>query len=158
VRPADLDAGAAPGTCRATLDRVVPGIPGDAHPRDLSEGQRLAVVLALTLVAAPAVLLLDEPTRGLDYPGKAALAALLRSLAEAGTAVVCSTHDVEFAAEVASRVVILADGEVVADGPADDVLVASPTFAPQVAKVLAPLRLLTVAQVAASLDLAPRAS
>jgi energy-coupling factor transport system ATP-binding protein len=155
---ADLDAGAAPGTCREILDSVVPGIPADAHPRDLSEGQRLAVVLALTLVATPAVLLLDEPTRGLDYPGKAALAALLGSLADAGTAVVCSTHDVEFAAEVASRVVILADGEVVADGPADDVLVASPTFAPQVAKVLAPLRLLTVSQVAASLDLAPRAS
>jgi energy-coupling factor transport system ATP-binding protein len=155
---ADHDAGAQPGTCRDLLERLVPGIPGDAHPRDLSEGQRLAVVLALTLVAAPAVLLLDEPTRGLDYPGKAALAALLGSLAEAGTAVVCSTHDVEFAAEVASRVVILADGEVVADGTADDVLVSSPTFAPQVAKVLAPLRLLTVAQVATSLDLAPRAS
>src|SRR5439155_340383 len=84
------------------------------HPRDVSEGQRLALVLAVTLTAAPPVLLLDEPTRGLDYPAKAALAGTLHRLAAAGRAVLLATHDVEFVAGFASRVVVLAGGEVVA--------------------------------------------
>ena len=144
---ADAETGAAAGTTRALLDRIVPGVDGQAHPRDLSEGQRLAVALAVTLAAAPAVLLLDEPTRGLDYPAKTALAAVLRELAAEGTAVLLATHDVEFVAEYAGRVVLLADGEVIADGPVADVVTSSPVFAPQVAKVLAPQKWLTVAQV-----------
>ena len=140
--------GGAAGTCRALLDRLVPGIPDDHHPRDLSEGQRLALVLAIQLAAAPAVVLLDEPTRGLDYPAKARLRELVRELAADGRAVVVATHDVEFVAAVADRVVVLAEGEVVADGRTADVLVASPAFAPQVAKVLAPQPWLTVDQVA----------
>jgi energy-coupling factor transporter ATP-binding protein EcfA2 len=95
--------------------------------------------------------LLDEPTRGLDYEAKARLAAVLRALAVEGHAVVVSTHDVEFAAAVAHRVVVLADGEVVADGPTAEVVVSSPAFAPQVAKVLHPAPWLTVDQVAAAL-------
>lgn len=154
---ADHDAGVAAGTCRELLDRLLPEVDPTQHPRDLSEGQRLALVLAVVLCATPSVLLLDEPTRGLDLPGKATLARILRELAGRGVAVVCSTHDVEFAAEVATRVVLLADGEVVTDGPADEVLVSSPLFAPQVAKILAPQRWLTVDQVAAALDGAPRA-
>src|SRR5690606_8929380 len=67
---ADLDAGRPAGACRALLDRLVPGIDGATHPRDLSEGQRLALVLAVQLTAAPQVVLLDEPTRGLDVPAK----------------------------------------------------------------------------------------
>ena len=121
------------------------------HPRDLSEGQRLALALAIVLAAAPAVLLLDEPTRGLDYPTKRRLVEVLRARAAAGTAVVLATHDVELVAEVADRVVVLADGEVVADGPTVDVVISSPSFAPQVAKILAPLQWLTVAAVAAAL-------
>jgi energy-coupling factor transport system ATP-binding protein len=136
---------------RAQLDRLAPGIPDDAHPRDLSEGQRLALVLAIVLQPQPDVLLLDEPTRGLDYPAKEALAAALRGFAADGRSVVVSTHDVEFAAVVADRVVVLAEGQVVADGPSGEVLAASPSFAPQVAKILAPLPYLTVAQVAAAL-------
>ena len=141
---ADTEAHAAPGTARGHLDRLAPGIDGSTHPRDLSEGQRLALVVAIQLTAAPATLLLDEPTRGLDYPAKAGLTTLLRDLAAAGGAVLVATHDVEFAAGVADRVVVLAQGRVVADGPAADVLCDSPAFAPQVAKVLAPTRLLTV--------------
>ncbi len=132
------------GTCRALLDRLVPGLPGDQHPRDLSEGQRLALVLAIQLVASPSVVLLDEPTRGLDYRAKDELARLIADLVADGRAVVVSTHDVEFVASVADRVVVLADGDVVADGPTREVVVASPTFAPQVAKVVAPVPLLTV--------------
>jgi len=148
---ADRDARAPAGTTTALLDRLAPGLPRGGHPRDLSEGQRLLVVLAVILAADPAVLLLDEPTRGLDYPAKARLAALLRELAAGGTAVVLATHDVELAADVADRVAVLAAGEIVADGPAREVVTSSPAFAPQVAKVLAPLRWLTTADVAAGL-------
>ncbi|MER5813301.1 ATP-binding cassette domain-containing protein [Streptomyces sp. NPDC002033] len=148
---ADADAGAAPGTCRGLVSALLPGVPDDTHPRDLSEGQRLTLALALVLTGRPALLLLDEPTRGLDYAAKARLIGLLRDLAADGHAIVLATHDVELAAELAHRVVILAGGEIVADGPTAEVVVSSPAFAPQVAKVLAPGHWLTVSQVAAAL-------
>ena len=148
---ADRESAAAPGTCRALLDRFLPEIATDVHPADLSEGQRLALVLAIQLTAAPAVMLLDEPTRGLDYTAKARFAGIVGELAAAGHAVAVATHDVEFVATVADRVVVLAEGEIVADGPTADVVVASPAFAPQVAKILAPGPWLTVGQVAAAL-------
>ncbi len=145
---ADREAGpAGEGRTRRLLDLLAPGVPGEANPRDLSEGQRLALALAVQLAADPPVVLLDEPTRGLDYAGKEALAELLGGLATEGRAVAVSTHDVEFVAACADRVVVLAGGEVVADGPAEAVLAASPAYAPQVAKVLAPLGYLTVDQV-----------
>jgi energy-coupling factor transport system ATP-binding protein len=133
---AAADAGS--GECRKLLDRLVPGVPDDAHPRDLSEGQRLALALAVVLVSSPPVLLLDEPTRGLDYPAKAELADVLRRLADDGRAVMVATHDVEFAAQAADRIVVLAEGEVVSEGPTREVLAASPAFAPQVTKILGP--------------------
>ncbi|EGX56568.1 ABC transporter ATP-binding subunit [Streptomyces zinciresistens K42] len=144
---ADADAGAAPGTCRALLTGLVPGIPDTVHPRDLSEGQRLTLALAVVLAARPPLLLLDEPTRGLDYAAKAHLVPLLRALAAEGHAVVLATHDVELAADLADRVVLLAEGEVIADGPTAEIVVSSPSFAPQVTKILAPQRWLTVGQV-----------
>ncbi|MFE9018512.1 ABC transporter ATP-binding protein [Streptomyces sp. NPDC007808] len=144
---ADADAGAEPGTCRALVRELLPGIPDDTHPRDLSEGQRLTLALAVVLTARPPLLLLDEPTRGLDYAAKARLVALLRDLAARGHAIVLATHDVELAAELAHRVVLLAEGEVIADGPTAEVVVSSPSFAPQVTKILAPQRWLTVTQV-----------
>jgi energy-coupling factor transport system ATP-binding protein len=147
---ADRETGAATGSCRALLDRVVPGVPDETHPRDLSEGQRLALVLAIQLTARPAVLLLDEPTRGLDYAAKSSLAGVPRELADAGMSVLLSTHDVEFVAESADRVVMMAEGEVVVDGPAGPVLASSPAYAPQVSKVLGG-GWLTVDQVRAAL-------
>ncbi|MET7415180.1 ABC transporter ATP-binding protein [Streptomyces rubiginosohelvolus] len=140
-------AGARGPSARAILDRLAPGIDGTMHPRDLSEGQKLALVLAIQLSAAPRVLLLDEPTRGLDYRAKTQLIAMVDELAAEGRSVVVSTHDVEFAARAADRVVVLAEGDIVADGPTTEVIVASPVFAPQVAKILAPLPYLTVGQV-----------
>ncbi|MFI5636694.1 ABC transporter ATP-binding protein [Streptomyces goshikiensis] len=152
---ADSDAGRPAGTCRALVTALLPGVPDDTHPRDLSEGQRLALALALVLTGRPGLLLLDEPTRGLDYAAKARLIEILRALAAEGHAIVLATHDVELAAELAHRVVILAGGEVVADGPTAEVVVSSPAFAPQVAKILAPGHWLTVTQVAEALEDTP---
>jgi energy-coupling factor transport system ATP-binding protein len=148
---ADEDFGVASGTAAAILDRISGGLDPSRHPRDLSEGQRLELALSVILAGSPAVLLLDEPTRGLDYGAKQRLGATLRDLASGGTTVLLATHDVELAAEVADRVVILADGEVVADGPVRRVLASSPAFAPQVTKVLRPQAWLTVDEVAAAL-------
>jgi energy-coupling factor transport system ATP-binding protein len=106
----------------------------------------------VVLVARPPLLLLDEPTRGLDYDAKRRLVSTLRQLAVDGNGVVVATHDVELVADVADRVVVLGDGEVVADGPTSEVVISSPAFAPQVAKVLAPARWLTVSSVAAALE------
>jgi len=153
---ADQDAGArATASARAILDAIAPGIAADAHPRDLSAGQQLALVLAIQLAAAPTVICLDEPTRGLDYQAKAALTATLAKLAAQGHAVVVATHDVEFAARTCGRVVVMSEGDIVTDGSVATVLTASPTFAPQVAKILAPLPYLTVPQIAAGLLTGP---
>lgn len=150
-RLSDRDAGCDPGTTRALVALMAPEIDDSTHPRDLSEGQRLLLVLCIILAARPRLLLLDEPTRGLDYPTKARLAGILTDLANAGHAIVLATHDVELVAEVAHRVVILAEGEIVADGPTSHVVTSSPMFAPQVSKILTPQPWLTVEQVEAAI-------
>lgn len=150
---ADRSAGAPDGTCRRLLARLAPGIDDATHPRDLSEGQRLALAVAIVLTARPPVLLLDEPTRGLDYPAKHELAQVLRELATGSGSertVLVATHDVEFVAQVADDLVVLADGEVVSAGPVAEAITESPAFAPQVTKVLGP-PWLRVDQVAAAL-------
>ena len=154
-RAADTDMRAAPGTTRALLVHLAPDVEDDTHPRDLSEGQRLALALAVVLAGKPPLVLLDEPTRGLDYGAKSRLVASLRSLATERHGVLVATHDVELVADLADRVVVIADGEVVTDGPTDAVLAGSPAFAPQVAKVMHPQPWLTVADVAAALVLPP---
>ena len=120
----------------------------DRHPRSLSVGQRQRVAIAAVAVGDAPVLVLDEPTRGIDAVSRVALEGALLAHAGQGGAVVLATHDVELAASVATRVVVLGDGEVVADGPAAEVLAGS-LFAPQVLRVLPPFR--TVAQVAGAL-------
>lgn len=142
-------------TARTTaelLEQLSPGIAPERHPRDLSEGQRLALTLAIQLAVSPEILLLDEPTRGLDYTAKRRLSRLLGEQADAGVSVLLSSHDVEFAACIADRVIVLADGGIVADGPAIEVLTASPGFAPQVARILNPVRMLTVDAVRDALE------
>jgi energy-coupling factor transport system ATP-binding protein len=148
---ADRDAHAPSGTASAQLERLAPGIDVARHPRDLSQGQRLALALSVVLAAHPPVILLDEPTRGLDYPAKRRLVAELRGRALEGAAIIVATHDVELVAELATRTVVIADGEVVADGPTAAVVAASPQYAPQVAKVLAPQPWLTVDAVTTAL-------
>ncbi|MGA9148001.1 MAG: ATP-binding cassette domain-containing protein [Candidatus Nanopelagicales bacterium] len=141
---ADRDTQAVSGTTRALLEQFAPGISDETHPRDLSEGQRLSLVLAIVLTARPPLVLLDEPTRGLDYPGKANFTRVLAQLADEGHAIMLATHDVELVATTAHRVVIIADGELVADGPTEEVVVSSPMFAPQISKVMRPHPYLTV--------------
>jgi energy-coupling factor transport system ATP-binding protein len=154
-RGADRASGLPDGSTAATLERIVPGLHSARHPRDLSEGQRLALALAVVLAPMPRLLLLDEPTRGLDYSSKDRLIALLRELARQGHAVVLATHDVELAARVADRAVVMADGEIIADGPARTVVCHSPVFAPQVAKILAPEEWLTLDEVRSALTASP---
>ena len=151
---ADRDNRLTEGATFALLHETLPSISPDSHPRDLSEGERLTLVLAIVISGSPKILILDEPTRGLDYSAKNRLMALLHHRArENGTAILIATHDVEVVAEVADRTIFLADGEKVADGSTLDVLLASPAFAPQVAKVMSPRRWLTVSDVLRSQDL-----
>jgi energy-coupling factor transport system ATP-binding protein len=150
---ADRENEIAPGTTFQFLNRLVPHISGNTHPHDLSEGQRLALVLSIVLSSNPRVLILDEPTRGLDYQAKRLFSLALKEFAtKFDSPVLLATHDVELVAELADRVIFLAEGEIVADGKTLDVLLSSPAFAPQVAKVMAPQPWLTVDDVVAALD------
>ncbi|MCA0297200.1 MAG: ATP-binding cassette domain-containing protein [Actinobacteria bacterium] len=148
---ADAESDAEPGTTAGLLRTLGVDVPGDRDPRDLSEGQRLALVLAIQLAARPPVLLLDEPTRGLDYNAKAELRHIVDRLAGTGVAVLISTHDVEFAAAVSRRTLLMADGEIIADGDTLGLLTSSPAYAPQMAKVFAPIPVLTPDDVARGL-------
>jgi energy-coupling factor transport system ATP-binding protein len=157
---------AAPGGCALLAqspadflvrDRVGEELPGDEglralravglewalerDPRDLSGGERQRLALALVMAgrgegSAPGLICLDEPTRGMDRARKDELAARVERLAGAGSAVLVATHDVEFAAAFARRVVLLGDGCVIADGPADEVLAGGWYFATEVARIL----------------------
>ncbi|MCU1370096.1 MAG: ATPase component of various ABC-type transport system with duplicated ATPase domain, partial [Ilumatobacteraceae bacterium] len=117
------------------------------HPRSLSVGQRQRVAIAAVAVGDAPVLVLDEPTRGIDATSRHALEHALRDHAAGGGAVLLATHDIELAARVATTVLVLGDGDVVAHGDARSVLAGS-LFAPQVLRVLPPL--LTVAEVEAA--------
>jgi energy-coupling factor transport system ATP-binding protein len=120
----------------------------DRHPRTLSVGQRQRVAIAAVAVGDAPVLVLDEPTRGIDATSRDALEHALLDHASRGGAVVLATHDVELAARVATTVLVLGDGDVVAHGDARTVLAGS-LFAPQVLRVLPPL--LTVQEVEAAM-------
>lgn len=145
----DRECGLPPGTTADRLSGLGASLRPDAHPNDLSSGQRMQLAMSVVMAARPALLLLDEPTRGLDYPAKDELIATLRRFAEDGTGVVVASHDVEFVAAVADRVVVMAHGEVIVDEPARAAVCHSPVFAPQTAKVFHPTELLTVAEVVA---------
>jgi energy-coupling factor transport system ATP-binding protein len=106
-----------------------------SYPRDLSVGERQRVALGAIMIVAPTVLLLDEPTRGLDYAAKQVLAGILREWRSEGKAILVVTHDVEFAAEIADRVIVLGRGELIADGSPQQVIASSPLFAPQITRL-----------------------
>ncbi len=107
----------------------------DRHPRDLSAGERQRIAI-VTASAQGKVLLLDEPTRGLDTNAKAAVARTLRRRAASGGAALVATHDVEWAARIADRILLMADGEIYADGHPRSVLSDSLVFSTQINKLL----------------------
>ena len=114
----------------------------DADPRDLSGGERQRLALAIALAgrmdsdALPGLVALDEPTRGMDRARKSDLVGLVGDLTDRGAGLLVATHDVEFAAAFAERVVLLGNGVVIADGPAPEVLSGGWYFATEVARVL----------------------
>jgi energy-coupling factor transport system ATP-binding protein len=135
------------GEVMELLTRLGLGDKAAAYPRDLSVGERQRVALGAVLVAKPGALLLDEPTRGLDYAAKRALLELLRGWRDEGMAILLVTHDVELAAEAADRVVLLEQGLVSASGSPREVLADSERFAPQMARVFEGEGVLTVKEV-----------
>jgi erythritol transport system ATP-binding protein len=131
----------------AVLNRLEEPISPETLVSELRLGQQQIVEIARALSSDASILIMDEPTRGLDYQAKSILVDTLISYARnLGKCVLIATHDVELVAEAADRVVFIADGDVVADGPTIDVLLSSPAFAPQVAKVMSPAPWLTVSQ------------
>jgi energy-coupling factor transport system ATP-binding protein len=138
--------------------RVV-GLEGmvDADPRDLSGGERQRLALAIALAGRtegeglPGVVGLDEPTRGMDRARKQELVTLVKRLADDGAGVLLATHDVEFAARFAERVVLLGDGVVIADGHVEEVLSGGWYFATEVARIINLPGVITPEQGAAAL-------
>jgi energy-coupling factor transporter ATP-binding protein EcfA2 len=122
----------------AALARVGLQEAAERNPRDLSGGERQRLALAIVSGTGdpPAVLALDEPTRGMDRDAKAVLAAELRRRAGEGQTVIVATHDPEFAAACADRAVLLADGRVIADGTASELLAGGWYFATETARIL----------------------
>lgn len=123
------------------------------YPRDLSVGERQRVALGAIAIHRPALLLLDEPTRGLDMPIKQALGELLRGWCAAGMSVLLVTHDVEWAVDFADRVLLMEQGQLAADGKPADVFPAARDFAPQLARLFPGAGVLTVAQALLMIEL-----
>lgn len=92
----------------------------DRHPYDLSGGEQQRAALAKLLLAGPELLLLDEPTKGMDAQVKRELAAILNGLLEQGATVVMVSHDVEFCAQYADRCLLMFDGSIAAEGGPTD--------------------------------------
>ncbi|QEK11388.1 ABC transporter ATP-binding protein [Crassaminicella thermophila] len=107
----------------------------ERNPRDLSTGQRQRVALASILVTKPKLLLLDEPTRGLDYQLKEALGEVLLKLKEEGMTIFMIAHDVEFAAEYADEIILLDGGSIIARGNKYEMLTNSTFYSPQISKL-----------------------
>jgi energy-coupling factor transport system ATP-binding protein len=122
----------------ALLEELGIGSLAPRHPREVSAGQRLLIAVAAVVATGAPALLLDEPTRGLDPEAKGRLSELLRRFAARGGGAVVATHDVELAAALATRVVLLAGGEVIADGSPAEVLADSPVFSPEMTRVFGP--------------------
>jgi energy-coupling factor transporter ATP-binding protein EcfA2 len=127
---------------RLALEAVELSWAAERDPRDLSGGERQRLALAIVMAGRreanelPGLICLDEPTRGMDRRRKQELAGWIEGLASRGAAVIVATHDVEFAAAFAERVIMLGDGEVIADGTCADLLAGGWYFSTEVARIL----------------------
>jgi energy-coupling factor transporter ATP-binding protein EcfA2 len=144
----EASAPVAPGELLSTLGLEQAAL---QYPRDLSTGQRQRTALASVLVTRPSILLLDEPTRGLDYAAKSTLVNILKRWQAQGAVIVMVTHDVELVATCADRVALMAEGEIVVDGPVRQVLSESAIFSSQINKLFGSPSLLTVNDVLVNL-------
>ena len=149
---ADKDNGSEQGRTLEIFSRLIGPLNEETHPRDLSEGQKLALALSVLLSGDPRAIVLDEPTRGFDYEAKRNLVRMLREIAAENRSILLATHDVELVAELADRVLFIADGELISDGDVVQALTSSPAFAPQVAKAFPHRGVLTVSDVRSALE------
>ncbi len=124
---------------RENIDKILEQLEikkfADLNPRDLSTGERQRVALSTVLASNPKMLLLDEPTRGLDYDLKEKLGKILKELQKQGTAILMVAHDVEFAAEYADEVVLLYEGSIIEKGNKQDLLTKSTFYSPQISRL-----------------------
>lgn len=113
----------------AALARVGLSGSADRHPYDLHISQRKLVALAASLATDTPVIVLDEPTTGQDAQGVALIGQIVAGLKQDGKTVITITHDIDFCAENFPRVVVMAQGHIIADGPARSVLADAPMLA-----------------------------
>jgi energy-coupling factor transport system ATP-binding protein len=132
------------GTTFGLAQKFLSNLQGNQHPRDLSEGQKLILVLAIVLATKPEILILDEPTRGVDYQTKSKIVEILSSHQSLGGLTLIASHDVELIAQVANRAILISDGELIADDSVHTLLSGSSAFAPTVAKLFPNQKWLTV--------------
>lgn len=133
-------AGADTVTIRKRVDELLAAFNlseyGKGYPRSLSGGEKQRVALASVLAARPRILILDEPTRGLEYRLKVELMKFLKRYAGEGNTVVLITHDVELVAEYAGKVVLMSEGEIIAYGSKRDILAGALLFSPQINRLV----------------------
>jgi len=147
LEESDSVAGVEPTSTATLFAKFAGRVDPRKHPRDLSAGQQLALVLAIQLVKGAQVLLLDEPTRGLDYEAKRALARIIDKLRQEGKGVLLASHDIEFVALLATRVMVLESGRVIREGTPEETLCRGSELATQTSVALGVAGLLTVDQV-----------
>jgi energy-coupling factor transport system ATP-binding protein len=140
----DRDRGLRSGSTLAQFQRLAPNAATIAHPRDLSAGQQLSLALAIALASNPKILLLDEPTRGLDGKSKDSLIRELRLRKEQGTTIILATHDLDLIAELSDRVLVLQDGKIHSQGSPYEILGSTAELHTLVSEIFAPLPLLKV--------------
>lgn len=107
----------------------------DRYPRNLSVGERQRTALAAITIHKPEIVFLDEPTRGMDYEAKDSLSDFLRGWRDANKAILLITHDIEFAAGIADRVVILEDGQILFDGSPNKAFSSFPSYQTQTSRL-----------------------
>ena len=135
LKESDSFADVGPATTATIFEQLAGRLDPKLHPRDLSAGQQLALVLALQLVKDAAIVLLDEPTRGLDYQAKRLLARQIHKLKGQGKSILLASHDIEFVALVADRILLLEKGSLVSDLPVIETLGHNSPLATQIASV-----------------------